>query len=124
MNFKRLLLVFILLLSSTFCFAENRTLSWDPVTTYEDTTPIESVNRPVTYTMYWSYDNTLPVSSLHTIVSNTTGTSAVFDPTIQGMNKFPIFFTGKAIIKNGLESILAPPFKWDPTEAPTNVIIF
>lgn len=110
---------------SVLSFAENRTVSWDAVTTYTDGTSIESANRPVRYTIYWSYDNNLTTSSLHTIISNTTLNSAVFDPNIQGMTSgVPIYFTAKATIQNGAESALSPPYKWIATKAPTDIHIF
>ena len=45
----------ILAALATPAFAETRTISWDPVTTYTDGTPIEA-GKTVTYSAYWTTD--------------------------------------------------------------------
>ena len=65
-------------------FAETRTISWDPVTTYTDSTPIE-VGKTITYSAYWTTDPGL--GTLRTIGTSLSTTSATFDPTVQGMTR-------------------------------------
>lgn len=101
--------------------AESRTVSWDPVTTYTDNTPIES-NKIVTYISYWTIDNTLTLSSLHAIGVASTSVSATFDPGLQGMIRgSTVYFTAKAMLNTGEESALAPAFSWIVPAIPPSV---
>jgi len=105
-----LLWVGILAALATPAFAETRTISWDPVTTYTDGTPIEA-GKTVTYTAYWTTNPAL--GSLVTIGSSLTTTSTTFDPTVQGMTRGgTVYFTAKAVLNTGEESVLSPAYAW------------
>jgi len=100
----------ILLVLSPHALAEMRTISWAPVTTYADGTPIET-GKTVTYSSYWTTDPNL--GSLRAIVTATTATSATFDPGVQGMTRGgTVYFTGKAVLSTGEESALSPAYAW------------
>ncbi len=91
-------------------FAETRTISWDPVTTYTDNTPIEA-GKTVRYSAYWTADPGL--GSLHTIGTSLATTSTTFDPDAQGMTRGgTVYFTAKAVLNTGEESALAPAYSW------------
>ncbi len=93
-------------------FAEIRTISWDPVTTYTDGTQIES-DKTVSYVSYWSIDSALILSSLHQIGAIGTATFATFDPTAQEMSRgTTVYFTVKTMLDTGEESVLAPAYPW------------
>ncbi|RJP23815.1 MAG: hypothetical protein C4529_03485, partial [Deltaproteobacteria bacterium] len=102
----------VLLLVFGNAFAETRTVSWDPVTTYTDNTAIEA-GKIITYTMYWSADPALSTTSLQQIASGLTTTSTTFDPGVQGMTRgSTVYFTGKTVLSTGEESALSPAFPW------------
>jgi len=102
----------ILAALATPAFAETRTISWDPVTTYTDNTPIEP-GKTVTYSAYWTPDPGLSLASLHTIGTSLATTSTTFDPTVQGMTRGgTVYFTAKAVLNTGEESALSPAFAW------------
>ena len=106
-----MILFFFLLLSET-ALSETRTISWDPVTTYTDNTPIET-GKTVTYTVYWTIDATLSLASLHTIIASVSTHSTTFDPTVQGMSRGgTVYFTGKTVLNTGEESALSPGYQW------------
>ena len=107
----RLLITIAILLASIPCaFAETRTISWDPVTTYTDDTPIEA-GKTVNYWAYWTTDPGL--GSLVTIGSSLPTTSTTFDPTVQGMTRGgTVYFTAKAVLNTGEESALSPAYAW------------
>jgi len=91
-------------------FAETRTVSWDPVTTYTDGTPIEA-GKTVTYSAYWTTDPAL--GSLRTIGTSLAATSTTFDPDVQGMPRGgTVYFTAKAVLNTDEESVLSPAFPW------------
>ena len=93
---KYLLWVGVLAALASPAFAETRTMSWDPVTTYTDGTPIEP-GKTVTYTAYWTTDAALSLASLHTIGAPVTTTSTTFDPTVQGMIRGgTVYFTAES----------------------------
>jgi hypothetical protein len=93
-------------------FAETRTISWSPVTTYSDGTPIEA-GKTVTYTACWTTDAGLSIGSLHTIGSPLSQTSTTFDPDLQGMTRgSTAYFTAKAVMNTGEESTLSPAYAW------------
>ena len=107
---KCLLWIGILAALATPAFAETRTISWDPVTTYTDNTPIEA-GKTVTYSAYWTTDPGL--GSLHTLGTSLTTTSTTFDPTVQGMTRGgTVYFTAKAVLNTGEESALSPAYAW------------
>jgi len=107
-----LTLVAILLAVTPSAFAETRTVSWAPVTTYTDNTPIEA-GVTVNYTAYWSTDAALSLASLHTIASSSAQTSATFDPDLQAMTRGQtVYFTAKAVLDTGEESTLTPAYSW------------
>ena len=109
---KHLLWIGILTALATAAFAETRTISWDPVTTYTDNTPIEA-GKTVSYTAYWTTDIGLSLASLHTIGTSLTTTSTTFDPTVQGMTRGgTVYFTAKAVLDTGEESTLSPAYAW------------
>ena len=91
-------------------FAETRTISWAPVTTYTDGTPIEA-GKTVSYSAYWTTDPGL--GSLHTIGTSLATTSTTFDPDVQGMTRGgTVYFTAKAVLNTGEESVLSPAYAW------------
>ncbi len=107
---KYLLWVAMLSTFATPAFAETRTISWDPVTTYTDNTPIEA-GKTVLYSAYWTTDPGL--GSLHTIGTSLATTSAAFDPIVQGMTRGgTVYFTAKAVLNTGEESALSPAYSW------------
>ena len=107
---KVLLWVGILAAFATPAFAETRTISWDPVTTYTDSTPIEA-GKTIGYSAYWTTDPGL--GTLRTIGTSLTTTSTTFDPTVQGMTRGgTVYFTAKAVLNTGEESALSPAYAW------------
>ena len=93
-------------------FAETRTISWDPVTTYTDGTPIEA-GKTVAYSAYWTTDAGLSLASLRILGASLTTTSTTFDPTVQGMTRGgTVYFTAKAVLNTGEESALSPAYAW------------
>lgn len=98
-------------------FAETRTISWGPVTTYTDGTPIEA-GKTVTYTAYWTTDPGL--GSLRTIGTSLATTSTTFDPDVLGMTRGgTVYFTAKAVLSTGGEaSALSPAYAWVVALAP------
>ena len=109
---KYLLWVGILAALATPAFAETRTISWDPVTTYTDNTLIEA-GKTVSYTAYWTTDMGLSLASLHILGASLTTTSTTFDPGVQGMTRGgTVYFTAKAVLNTGEESALSPAYAW------------
>ena len=107
---KYLLWIGILAALAMPAFAETRTISWDPVTTYTDNTPIEA-GKTVNYTAYWTTDPGL--GSLRTIGTSIATTSTTFDPTVQAMTRGgTVYFTAKAVLNTGEESALSPAYAW------------
>jgi hypothetical protein len=107
---KYLPLVGILATLAIPAFAETQTISWDPVTTYTDNTPIED-GKTVTYTVHWTTDSGL--GSLHTIGTSLATTSTTFDPDARGMTGGgTVYFTAKAVLNTGEESALSPAYTW------------
>jgi len=93
-------------------FAETRTISWNPVTTYTDGTPIEP-GKTITYSVYWTTDPGLSLASLRAIGTALTTTSTTFDPGVQGMTRGgTVYFTAKAVLNTGEESGLSPAYSW------------
>ena len=91
-------------------FAETRTISWNPVTTYTDSTAIEA-GKTVTYSAYWTTDPGL--GSLRTVGTSLATTSTTFDPDVQGMTRGgTVYFTAKAVLNTGEESVLSPAYAW------------
>ena len=91
-------------------FAETRTISWSPVTSYSDGTPIEA-GKTVSYSAYWTTDPGL--GSLRTIGTSLTTISATFDPGVQGMTRGgTVYFTMKTVLNTGEESALSPASAW------------
>ena len=109
---RYLLWIGILSALATPAFAETRTISWDPVATYTDGTPIEA-GKTVTYSAYWTTDSGLSLASLHTIGTSIAATSTIFDPDAQGMVRGgTVYFTAKAVLNTGEESALSPAYAW------------
>ena len=107
---KYLLWIGILGVLATSAFAESRTISWIPVTTYTDGTPIEA-GKTVTYSAYWTTDPGL--GSLRTIGTSLATTSTAFDPDVQGMTRGgTVYFTAKAVLNTGEVSALSPGYAW------------
>ncbi|MFA6146821.1 MAG: hypothetical protein WC899_01250 [bacterium] len=91
-------------------FAETRTISWDPVTTYTDNTPIPS-GVTVSYSVYWTTDPGL--GSLHTIAASLATTSTTFDPDLQGMTRGgTVYFAAKDVLSTGEQSALSIAYAW------------
>jgi hypothetical protein len=100
----------ILLAFIPSAFAETRTISWSPVTSYTDGTLIEA-EKTVSYSAYWTTDPGL--GSLVTIGTSLTTTSTTFDPTGQGMTRGgTVYFTAKSVLNTGEVSSLSPAFAW------------
>ena len=114
---KYLLWVGILAALATPAFAETRTISWDPVTTYTDNTLIAP--KTVSYSAYWTTDPGL--GSLRTLVTSFATTSTTFDPDVQGMTRGgTVYFTAKAVLNTGEESAISPAYAWVvPLATPT-----
>ena len=109
---KCLLWIGILAALALPAFAETRTIFWDPVTTYSDGTPIEA-GKTITYSVYWTTDPGLSLASLHMIGTSLSTTSTTFDPDGQGMTRGgTVYFTSKAVLNTGEESVLSPAFSW------------
>ena len=107
---KRLLWVGMLAALATPAFAETRTISWNPVTTYTDGTPIEG-GKTVSYTAYWTTDPGL--ASLRMIGTVVATSSMTFDPGVQGMARGgTVYFTMKSVLNTGEESALSPAYAW------------
>ena len=107
---KRLLWIGILAALALPAFAETRTISWNPVTTYTDGTPIEA-GKTVRYSAYWTTDPGL--GSLRTIGTSLSTTSTTFDPGVQGMTRGgTVYFTAKDVLNTGEESALSPALSW------------
>ena len=107
---RLLMTIAILLASLPSAFAETRTISWDPVTTYTDGTPIEAGSK-VNYTVYWTTDPGL--GSLHTIGTSLATNSTTFDPDVQGMTRGgTVYFTAKAALSAGGASELSHAYAW------------
>ena len=107
---KHLLWIGILAAFALPAFAETGTISWDPVTTYTDGTPIEAGNT-IAYSVYWTTDPGL--GSLTAIATAITATSTTFDPGVQGMTRGgTVYFTAKADLNTGEESALSPAYAW------------
>ena len=96
--------------SQSRAFAETRTISWDPVTTYTDDTPI-GTGITVSYSAYWTTDPGL--GSLRTIGTSLTTTSTTFDPDVQGMTRGgTVYFTTKDVLNTGEVSALSTAYAW------------
>ena len=107
---KSLLWIGILAALATSASAESRTISWNPVTTYTDGTPIEA-GKTVSYSAFWTTDPGL--GSLRTIGTSLATTSTAFDPDVQGMTRGgAVYFTAKAVLNTGEESALSPGYAW------------
>jgi hypothetical protein len=107
---KYLLRVWILAALATPAFAETRTISWDPVTTYTDGTSIET-GKTVSFSVYWTTDPGL--GSLRTIGTGITATSTSFDPDLQGMTRGgTVYFTAKVVLNTGEESAISHAHAW------------
>lgn len=107
---KHLLWIGILAAFATSGFAETRSVSWNPVSTYTDGTTIE-IGKTVLYSAYWTTDPGL--ESLHPIGTSLTTNFATFDPDVQGMTPGgTVYFTAKSVLNTGEESVLAPAFAW------------
>jgi hypothetical protein len=102
-------------------------LSWDPVASYTDGTPIPA-GTIIDYSAYWTTDSTLSESSLKPLASSTPSTSVYFDPTAQGMNRNQrVYFTTRAEDPTGKKSHLSASVPWKVLNAgpsrPRNVRI-
>jgi hypothetical protein len=119
---KCLLWVGILSTLAIPAFAETRTISWDPVTTYTNNTPI-GTGKTVSYSAYWTTDPGL--GSLHAIGTSIATTSTTFDPDAQGMTRGgTVYFTAKAVLNTGEESGFSPAFPWVvPVVAPPPAVL-
>ena len=114
---KYLLRVGILLVLATPAFAETRTISWDPVTTYTDGTTIGSGSGTVSYLVYWS---TTAGGTPVQIGTSVTTTSTTFDPDAQRMTRgSTVYFNMKAVLGTQ-QSAASAAFPWVvPVVAPS-----
>lgn len=101
--------------------AETRTISWVPVTTCTDGTPI-AAGVAVSYSVYWTTDPGL--GSLHTIGTSIATNSTTFDPDAQGMTRGgTAYFAAKAILSTGEPSALSSAYAWViPLAAPVTPV--
>jgi len=107
-----LTMIAILMTAIPRAFAETRTISWDPVTTYADGTSIEA-GKTVSYTAYWTTDAGLSPASLHQIASSLAQTAAAFDPDLQGMKGGQtVYFTAKSVLSTGESSAFSIAYPW------------
>lgn len=110
-------ILFIASALTSAALAETRQLSWNPVTTYTNGTPIEP-GRTVSYTVCWSNDPWLAADTLRTLVSSITATSTTFDPVAEEMvNYQTIYFTVKTVLTTGEESALSAALPFVPPAA-------
>jgi len=87
-------------------------LSWDPVASYTNGTPIPG-GTIIDYSAYWTTDSTLSESSLKPLASSTLSTSVDFDPTAEGMNRNQrVYFTIRAKDPGGKISSLSASVPW------------
>ena len=87
-------------------------LSWDPVTTKWDGSPLDP-GRTVRYTSYWTDDPALSPASLRQLASSISGTTLDFDPSANQMAKNQVvYLTVRAILDTGDSSSLAPSLAW------------
>jgi len=116
MKSQRVFLLAIFLVGITFplgTFAEQRQVSWTPVTTYSDGTPI-GADEVLTYSIYWTDDPWLSPGSLRPLVSSLPETSFPFDPTDAGMPRGQtIYFTAKSVLNTGEQSSLSTATAWN-----------
>jgi len=87
-------------------------LSWDPVTTYADDTPLEA-GRTVRYTAYWTDDPALSAGSLRQLASLISGPAVDFDPVagLMPVNQL-VYLTIQGTLDNGDASSLAASLEW------------
>jgi hypothetical protein len=87
-------------------------LTWDPVTTSWDGSPIDTA-RTVRYTAYWTDDPALSIGSLRPLTSLIPGTVLEFDPSANQMRKNQVvYLTVRAILDTGDSSSLATGLIW------------
>ena len=109
---KYLLWIGILAALATPAFAETRTISWDPVTTYTDSTPIEA-GKTVTYSAYWTTDPAFRSDPSVPSALPLPRPPRRSIPDVQGMTRGgTVYFTAKAVLNTGEESALSPAFPW------------
>ena len=110
------ILLLILIMGVSFPLstsAEQRHVTWTPVNTYENGTPI-GADKNLTYKLYWSTDPGLSTGSLRTLVSSIPETSYTFDPTEAGMPRGrTIFFTAQSVLNTGEQSSLSTATAWN-----------
>jgi hypothetical protein len=124
MKSQRVFLFAIFLVGITFPLetsAEQRQVSWTPVTTYTDGTPI-GADEALTYSVYWTDDPWLSPGSLRNLVSSLPETSITFDPTDAGMPRGQtIYFTAKSVLNTGEQSSLSTAAAWNvPVYVPSS----
>ncbi len=116
MKSQRVFLLAIFFVGITFPLgtsAEQRQVSWTPVTTYSDGTPI-GADEVLTYSIYWTDDPWLSPGSLRPLVSSLPETSFPFDPTDAGMPRGQtIYFTAKSVLNTGEQSSLSTATAWN-----------
>jgi hypothetical protein len=87
-------------------------LSWNPVTSYTNGSPIEA-GKSASYTVYWTTDPGLAAGTLLLLASSIPGTSTDFSPSEQGMiPNQRVYFTGKTVLSSGEESSLSTGLSW------------
>ncbi len=87
-------------------------LSWSPVTSYTNGSPIEA-GKFANYTLYWTTDPGLAAGTLRLLASPVQGTSIVFSPSAQGMiPNQRVYFTAKTVLSSGEESSLSTGLSW------------
>jgi hypothetical protein len=91
--------------------AETKTMSWEPVTTYNDNSSISGAALPVSYDAWWSTSSSF--TSPHMLLTNGTASSVAFDVVTQSMVRgTTIYFGARARTALGETSVDAPPYSW------------
>lgn len=129
MRSHRVILLVILFVGATLPLstsAEQRRVTWTPVSTYTDGTPI-GADKILTYRVYWTTDPGLSTGSLRSLVSSIPETSITFDPTDAGMPRGQtIFFTAKSVLNTGEQSSFSEAVAWDNPvlvpSSPSNIV--
>ena len=86
-------------------------LSWDPVVSYADGTPIPS--GTARYAAHWTTDPSLSAGTLRTLASSIAGTSVDFDPAAAGMvTDQRVYFTAMVTTGTGAQSPLSAGVPW------------
>lgn len=104
---------FLIVLGAILLFAPiasggQRTITWDPVTTYTDNTVIEASNLPVRYGV-WYIDNV--TGTRVNVAADVTTTSATFNDASMVKGRWYIFY-GNAKVQDNTTSADSAGYSW------------